>query len=171
MVATPTAPFVLFIESDSADNDDWITDHAGDPDLITYTNYTEGTEILIFTKVVSRQITAVPGNTGEPRAGGNTFESRTGRRQYHFRYVFQLNSRSDVNNCLKFPMFERHTELASYKDFYLVDLFAANDHITFVDASNNVKSYCKVHITSLQEVWSESSDKKHRITVSGVSVW
>ena len=167
----PTAPFVLFIESNAADNDDWITDHAGDPDLITYTNYTEGTEVLVFTKVLSRKIVAIPGNRAEPRAGGNTYEYRSGRRYYQFQYAFVANSRAEVNNCLKFPMFERHTEATSYKDYYLVDLQAANDHITFVDASNNVKSYCKVHIQQLQEIWSSALSNKHVITVSGVSAW
>ncbi len=175
---TPTAPFVAFIESSNADNDDWITDHSGDPDLITWdgtgaaTAYTEGTDAIVFTKILSRKIAAIPGNRAEPRAGGNTFEYRSGRRRYGFQYKFLLNSRSEVNTALKFPMLERHTEASTpYVDFYLVDLQAANDHITFQGASNATKSYCQVHITEISEVWNAGMSNKHMINVSGVSTW
>ena len=35
-------------ESDSGDNDDWITDHSGDPEDLDYSQFTEGDDILTF---------------------------------------------------------------------------------------------------------------------------
>jgi hypothetical protein len=167
----PTAPWVGLVESNAVDNDDWITDHAGDPDLITWTNYTEGTEALIFTKPLMYTVTAIPGNKATPLAGGITYQYRTGTRTYRFLIQAQASSKTLVNYCLTFPMFERHTESSSWKDVYLVWMHATNDHFNFVDGSNNVKDYMRVHSAKLDVIWTQGIAEVYTIRIEGVSTW
>lgn len=167
----PTAPWIGFVESNAVDNDDWITDHSGDPDLITWTNYTEGTEALIITKPQMWTISAIPGNTAKPLAGGITYEYRTGKRYYRFLIRAQVSSRTQVNYALKFPMFERHTEASSWKDFYLIWMYAANDHLGFVDGANAVQDYMHVHVAKLDVMWNQGSSKTYTLQIEGVSTW
>ena len=166
---TPSAPYVAFLESDAA-GDTWVADH-DDPDLITWSGFTEGTEAIVFTKIKSRRITAIPGNVAEVVSGGNTFEYRTGKRFYRFQYVFQLSSRSEVNMVTKFPMLEAHTEKTSWKYYYLIDVNGTDDHIAFVDEDGSPKSYAPVHIQQMIENWDSGNNLIHNIMVQGVTVW
>ena len=82
MATAPTAGYFYLIESDSGDNDDWITDHAGDPDLLDLDAYTEGTE---YCKIEMPKALRVKGHTGAQvtdSGAGMSYVERTERSGY-----------------------------------------------------------------------------------------
>jgi len=79
-VLTPGRFFL--IESDDTDNDDWITDHGGDPDLLDLSTFTLGSEYCYI--LMPLRWTQM-GNTGivvKPAGGGGSFDEREEKRWY-----------------------------------------------------------------------------------------
>jgi hypothetical protein len=173
MATAPTAGKIYFIESDGVTNDDWITDHAGDPDLLDLDQYTEGTDYI---QMKIPQGFTRTGNTGiivTPMVGGKSFDLRPETRLYKILNVSVEGSLADANLIDGFAMSERHTSGASatFEAYYLVVYFGANSHLEFTDASGNKKSYCAGRIINVSTTWNESANLNFNIRINFASVW
>jgi len=168
---TPTAPFIALLESDSADNDDWITDHAGDPDDITWTNYTEGLEAIVLTKVSSLLIVPVTGVQFEHLGSGVSYDQKFGKRFYQFTINGIVETWADANYIDRFCMDDRHTTGTDFSRIYLVHKKANSDYKEFTDEDNARKEYCACNISNCRLQWSSSQPLLWQYQITGVSVW
>ena len=165
--------YIYFIESDGGDNDDWIGDHAGDPDALDLTNYTEGTEYckLEFPKRWKKIF-----NTGMniyPSGGGVSFQLRPNRRFYQLLSQGIETSRANGDLVEGFFTINRHTasSATTYKDYYVIVRFGASDYVKFTDADGNRKEYCKGAVTGGDVTWTENNPANVIISLSFDSIW
>jgi len=145
MAIAPTPGYIYLIESNAVDNDDWITDHGGDPDLLDLTDYTEGTE---YVKLEIPQNFQKAFNTGirvSDMVGGKSYDIRWMKRFYQLLAKGIETSVANADLIEGFIMSNRHTagDSATFVRYYLIVYFGVNTHLKFTDASGNRQSYCK----------------------------
>jgi hypothetical protein len=168
-----TAGYIYFLESDAGDNDDWITDHAGDPDLADISSHTDGTEICHleipqrFTKRMSTGIVTTP------VGGGTSYSLRNEGRWYQVLARGIQTSRANAELVEKFFSIPRHTSGSSstYVNYYLVIYFGTNDHVQFTDPSGNRKSYCPVDCAMVDVIWTDTENLICTVALQVNSVW
>jgi hypothetical protein len=172
MATAPTAGYVYFIESTNG-VDDWITDHAGDPDLIDISLATEGTHYCKIEIPQRIQSNFWIGATVTDSGSGNSFDLRWNRKGYQIPIQGWQTSRTNAFYINKFLMSDRHTSGASatFKDYYLVIYFGVNDHWKFIDASDNEKSYCKGLVLNGNLTWVQNKPSVMRFSGVFRSVW
>lgn len=173
MATALTPGYIYLIESDDTDNDDWITDHAGDPDLLDLDAYTEGTE---YCKIEMPELFRQDFFTGisvYDIGGGESFDMRFARRAYKVLANGLPTSRSNGDLIEQFVMDDRHTSGVSttYHTYYLIFYFGVNDHLPFTDASNARKSYCKGVVINGSKIWDKSNPHLYTIKLNWRSVW
>jgi len=167
----PTAPFIALLESDGVDNDDWITDHAGDPDAITWTNYTEGVEAIVLTKYNSIVIVPITGVAVEHLGSGISYDAKYGKRFYQFTITGIVESWTDANYIDRFCMDDRHTTGTDFSRPYLIVKKANSDYKEFTDEDNNRKEYCACNIVNCRLTWNSSQPLMWQYQIQGISVW
>lgn len=170
MATAPTAGFWYLIESDSVDNDDWIADHAGDPDLLDLDQYTEYTEYIAL-QLPKRF--AVRGKTGAivtPSGAGESYDKRKEERFYNTILQGVMGTRTQANGADQFLMSSRHTSGASavFTRYHLILYFGTNDHIKFTDANGTQQSYCTGIVTDWEIVW---LDVRNQVSVLRLNFW
>lgn len=161
-----------FVESNS-DGDDWITDHAGDPDALDLDNMTEGIEYCKLEFPRRFQINFSTGINVTDAGGGTSYDDRASRRGYAMLNVGIKTSRSNANLVVNFFMIDRHTSGsgAIFKNYYLIVRFGASDYIEFVDHNNVSKEYCPVRASVGGVIWDESSPQTIIIRINCRSIW
>lgn len=174
MATPPTAGTLLLLESDGTDNDDWITDHSGDPDNIDLSKFTLGTDYC-YTSYPEHF--AKQGNTGiliRDSGGGKSFSEKNAMRGYIVNMRALLETLTLANQFDQFIMSDRHTSGASaiIHVYYLVIYRGTNSHVKFVDGSGNQKKYCKGEVTpNYRIIWDESNHQNFPVTFTFRSVW
>ena len=173
MATAPTAGYIYLIESDGTDNDDWITDHAGDPDLLDLDVFTEGTEYCKIEMPELFRQDFFTGITVYDVGGGASFDMKYARRFYKVLAMGLPTSRSNGDLVAKFCMLPRHTSgvSATFKRYYLIFYFGVNDHLPFIDAAGATKSYCKGVVTGGSKIWDKSNPLLYTIKLNWRSVW
>ena len=161
------------IESDSAANQDWITNNSGDPDLIDLTTFTEGLEFI--TVKIPRRF-AVRGKTGAivtPSGAGESYDKRKEARFYNILVQGILSTRTQYGLIDKFLMTSRHTSGTPgvFKRYYLIFYFGVNDHILFTDANSVQQSYCKGIVSDWEVVWVDARNQISVVRMNFWSVW
>ena len=163
--------YIYFIESDAADNQNWVTT----PGNIDLDNFTEGTD---YCKLEIPKQWAKECYTGiqvEVASGGKGFQTRTSRRYY--KVMIQSNEEigSDIHNIDKFFTSDRHTASSSstFTDYYLVICRdeSSNDFEEFTDSSNNRRDYCKGVVTKCMIIWNESENLRGKVQIEFMSSW
>ena len=158
MATAPTAGYIYFVESESVGGDDWITDHAGDPDLMDLSLMTEGTE---FCKLEIPQRWRKQFTTGivvTDAGGGTSFDLRSARRGYMLSAEGIETSITNADLVEQFFMIDRHTSGASatFKAYYMVIYLGVNLHVKFKDSTTSAMlSYCPVRSMGGEIVWTE----------------
>jgi len=173
MAIALTAGYIYLIESDGTDNDDWITDHAGDPDSLDLTNYTEGTE---YCKIEMPELFRQDFFTGiivYDVGGGSSFDMKYEKRAYKVLASGLPTTRANGDLVSNFCMIPRHTSGVSttYHTYYLIFYFGVNDHLPFIDGSGNTKSYCKGVVTNGSKIWDKSNPHLYTLKLNWRSVW
>jgi len=175
MVTPLTAGKLYFIESDSGDNDDWITDHAGDPDDIDLSLFTEGTDYIELDIPIGFTVGGYTGIVVTPGGAGESFSFMYEARYYTAAVSATAISLAEVALIDKFIMSARHTSSTSYKDHYMIVYFGLNSSslcMEFVDGDGNQQAYCKGAITPNYIVkWDESSNLTFSLQFKWASVW
>lgn len=144
-MATLTPGYIYLIESDAVDNDDWIGDHAGNPELLDIAPYTEGTEyakLQIPKQFVKNFITGAVVNTG---SGGNQYVEMSAKRAYALLAEGIETTVANADLVDEFCMSERHTSgiVGVFKQYYLVIKLAVNSYVKFTDSEGNRQKYCR----------------------------
>lgn len=170
MVENPTPGFLYFMESE---DDDWITDHAGDPDVADLDLMTEGTSFCKLEVPEKWKKRLYTGIITTPTGGGKSFSLRDEGRWYQILSRGIETSRANADLVEKFFSLPRHTSGASatYVDYYLVIYLGLNDHVQFTDSSGNRKSYCPVDCAWVDCAWSESANPNVNVAIQINSVW
>jgi len=174
MATAPTAGNIYLIESDGTDNDDWITDHGGDPDLLDLDLFTEGTDYCKIEMPKTWRKDFFTGIQISDSGGGESFDYRDERRGYRLLTQGLTTSRSNGEKVGEFIMAPRHTSGASatYHEYYLIIYFGVNDHVMFTDGSGNRKSYCLGAVTpNGSMIWNESTPSIYTIKLNWRSKW
>lgn len=167
---------IYFIESDSGDNSDWITDHSGDPDLIDFDtdNFTEGTEYckLLIPETFRQRLNS--GIVTTASGGAKSFSIMNEKRWYQVLAGGIETTRANAKLVHDFFAAPRHTsgdKTNVYVDYYLIIYFGTNDHIPFMNASGVSKSYCPVDYSWVDILWSNTRNTLTKITIQVTSVW
>lgn len=174
---TPTPPYIAFVESDSATNDDWITDHSGDPDDIDWSTYTEGQEAVVLTKFARCSVNAVTGVKGEQLGAGISYDEKYGTRYYQFDIAGVLNEGAAsstwtaVNYLDQFAMDDSHTTGTGFTRFYLIICQAASNYKEFTDNNNARKEYCMCNIKNVLMSFADARNLSWTYQIQGFSVW
>ena len=165
--------FIYFVESEAVGGDDWINDHAGDPDAIDLDAMTEGTE---YCKLEIPRRFRIQFNTGivvTDAGGGTSFDDRASKRGFTMLNEGVSTTRANANLITKFFMIDRHTSglSATFKNYYLIIRFAASDYIEFIDHNNASKEYCPVRVSNGETIWDNSAPATSTIRINCRSIW
>ena len=139
--------WLAFIESDAVDNDNWLND----PEDITWADFTEGTDAIVLTKIGRIQRRGNSGVGHEPRPGGDTFMTRTDLHNHQLMYEAIVSTLAEKKLVENFHQLARHTQVASFKPYYLVHHYSTDTYETFIDDSGTAREYCQCiidHVTS-----------------------
>lgn len=173
MATAPTAGYFYFIESDGTDNDDWITDHGGDPDLLDLDLFTEGTDYCKIEIPQNLKTSFYTGHNISDVGSGLSYDLRNAKRGYKGFLKGLVTSRANAKLLDQFFMSDRHTsgETATYKTYYWIVYFGVNDHWPFTDHNSNQKSYCKGAILGGDINWFEQKSLTISTTLHWRSIW
>lgn len=174
MATTLTSGYIYFVESESVGGDDWINDHAGDPDAIDLDAMTEGTEYCKIELPKRWVKTFRTGITVTDAGGGTSFEHRASIRGYSLLSEGLKTSIANANLVEQFFMIDRHTSGsdAIFKGYYLVVKFATSSYAEFKDASASaMKEYCPIRVISGSSTWDENSPQSMTIRLNTRSKW
>lgn len=144
MATAPTVGIAYITESDSVDNDDWITDHAGDPGSMDLDQFTEGTEYCYFDQILNIQKRTVPGVIPKQLGNATAYTNKKGYRFYIIILKGRCYTKARYDNIMNFFMLSRHWKSTSYKPYYFHLEQTADDYEEFVDEDDNVINYCPV---------------------------
>ena len=170
-MATALTPGKLyFIESVT---DDWIADHAGDPDDIDLDGLTEGIDYL---SLIIPEMTAQRGKTGAivtPSGAGESYDKRKEERFYNTIVTGIEQGRTRAGLVDKFFMSPRHTSGASatFKRYHLIHYFGTDDHVLFTDANGTQQSYCTGIVTDYELRWVSIKNQLFVVRSNFWSVW
>lgn len=174
MATALTPGYIYFLESDDTDNDDWIADHAGDPDLADIANMTEGSE---HCKIQIPKNIKVGAHTGiivtDTGGGGMSYDFRSERKGYQSLLRGLQTSLANAKLIDQFMMSNRHTSgaTATFEQYYLVIYFGVNNHWPFTDHNGNQKSYCRGVVTNFSITWLGTSNLTFNVDFNWRSVW
>lgn len=173
MATAPTPGQIYLIESDGTDNDDWITDHGGDPDLLDLGLFTEGTDYVTCKIPIMWNKKFWIGAQITDSGGGKTYDLRWNRRGYLITFHGIETSRVNADLIEQFIMSDRHTvgSTATFKRYHLIIYHGVNDHVQFTDASGNRKGYMTCLATLGNELWREEDNPTVRTRLNIRSVW
>ena len=173
MATALTPGYIYFIESKSG-VDDWITDHAGDPDLIDLDNF--GGEGLDYCKIQIPLDFQKAWNTGvrvSDMVGGRSYDIRWMKRFYQTMSRGIETSLANADLIEEFMMSNRHTagDSATFNRYYMIVYFGVNLHLKFTDADGNRQSYCKGIALGGLIGWIDRRSLTAKIQVNFRSVW
>ena len=162
---------IYFLESE---DDDWITDHAGDPDAIDLDGFSgEGVD---WCKLEMPKMWKKSFGTGMvivDSGGGYSFQERDNKRFYALLAEGILTSRANGDLVEQFFTNNRHTAAAeaTYIQYYMIVRFAASDYVNFTDHVGNRKEYCKGSVLTGDLVWNHLTPQAFLVRLNFRSVW
>jgi len=165
--------YIYLIESDSVANDDWITDHAGDPDSVDLSLFTAGTEYCKLEIPEEFQKGFHTGIVVEQGSAGSSYDLRSERRWYDLLASGIETSIANADLVDQFCMTAAHTsgDATTFERYYLIIRFAASNYVNFTDDSGNRKEYCKGVITDGRIIWQKSRPSLAMVRLNWRSVW
>ena len=162
--------YIYILESDAADNINWV--HTVD-NIILGALYTEGTEYIKLEIPRKYKIAFKTGITVTDSGAGSSFDRRAARRAYLMLANGIETSRSNAAVVRNFFMLDRHTSgaAATFKRYYLVIKWGATDYEPFIDASSMSRDYCKGVVIDGETEWSEDEPLVATVRLNWRSVW
>ena len=175
MVTALTPGYIYFIEAidDGANDANWVTTGAGDPDTIDISLWTEGTDYCKIEIPKNWKIGFITGIHITDVGGGLSYDLRNAVRGYKSFLKGMQTSIANGKNIDKFFMSDRHTVGASatYKDYYLIIYFGVNDHWLFTDHNSAQKSYCKGAAIGGDVSWFDTKNRVCIVSIHWRSIW
>jgi hypothetical protein len=161
---------VWLLESDSG-NDDWIDDHAGDPELSDASLFTEGTDSwnIIYAKVerggvFNADYEKIPGWTAIDVSieEGADIIKVTG--------TFQGTSfeNTQIKEDTLHEFFRNHSSLSD-NSFYFVKRWDTNDYKRFPNEDRTLKKYCHVRFSAVPKTFIDKKVLHFMFTL--ISMW
>ena len=172
-MATALTPGIMyFIESDSGDNQDWVT-ASGDPDTIDLDNFTEGVDYAQINMPRGFAVNSVTGIIVTPSGAGKSYDERNASRWYRILEQGMQTSLANANLIEKFAMSDRHTSGASavFVRYFMIIYFGTNAHVEFTDPNDNRKSYCRGIILNCVRQWFSRDPANILLRINWDSVW
>ena len=168
-----TDGYIYFVESESTGGDDWITDHAGDPDSLDLDLMTEGTEFCKLQIPERFSKSFVTGMIIVDSGGGNSYQERYERRSYATVTEGIETSRANADLVEQFFTIPRHTASSSttYKEYYLIIRFGSSNYVNFTDNDGNRKEYCRGAVLSGSVSWFKTRPQVALVKVNFKSIW
>ena len=160
---------IFLIESDSSDNDDWITDHAGDPAELDLDTYDLGVDYVYISQSTIEK-------TDDPEVFKETFMTFPDGEGFAWTigeetetYTFKSRVSSTVRGYLKRFMKLHNRDTA--EDFYLVHRTGSTTYETFYNASGTEKKYSKCAGEGLSSSWSKNDPAIYVGIISLILFW
>jgi len=168
-----TDGYIYFVESEAVGGDDWITDHAGNPDSLDLDPMTEGTEYCKLQIPQRRRKKWITGITVTDSGGGTSFDFRSGAKGYDFLAEGIESSQANADLVEKFFMIDRHTSglAATFKNHYMIVRIAAATYVTFIDASDTPQKYVPIRSSGGEQSWSEDKPMNVIVRIFARSCW
>lgn len=160
--------YMYFIESNAADNINWV--HTVD-NIILAALYTEGTE---YVKLQIPERYRIPFKTGvivKDSGAGASFHELTNRRAYGMLAEGIETTRANAEQVMNFFMLDRHCTITGFRQLYLVIKTAAATYVQFVDSTSTERDYCKGAVTDGELVWEKEDPLRATIKLNWRSVW
>ena len=163
---------ILLLESKTG-VDDWITDHAGNPDSIDLDNFTEGIDFCQFNFPMKMMKRGKTGAKVTVTSSGKSYDARKAARFYNAIVTGKTEGRAPAYLIENFLMSDRHTSGASatFERYYLVIQYGTTDQEPFRDSFDNIQKYCKGICTDWEIVWSEPNHVNMDVRINWWSVW
>jgi len=158
-----------FIESDPTNNDDWITDHAGEPGEARIDLFTDGLEYIRIAMVDQNVDAETFRRMFETLVDGVTETFTVGEEAniYTIRGIFHAGTLAALYALGKVvKKFCRAHNRKSAKQAYLVNRFGATDYEPFYDENGNELKYARGYVASRVLTYNEG-----KLDLGVVIVW
>lgn len=170
MATDMVSGYIYFVESDAADNIDWV--HTVD-NIILAVLYTEGTE---YVKLQIPKNFKIRGKTGIEvfdSGGGSSFDERSNRRAYQMLADGVETTIANAARVVNFFMLDRHCSGASatFKRVYMVIKLFDGTYFPFRDASSTSRDYCKGVVLDWELNWDDDDPLRATVRLNWRSVW
>jgi len=162
--------YVYFLESNAADNINWVPTV---DNIILSVLYTEGTE---YCKLQLPEELRISFNTGiivDDAGGGEGFDFRTNRRFFEVLAKGIETSRANAATVRNFFMLDRHTvgTAATFKRYYMVVKYGTTTYEPFVDHTSTVRDYCKGVVLNGDSMWRADTPLIAIVRLNWHSTW
>jgi len=153
--------------------DDFIVDHAGDPEDIVIGNYTEDTyycKLQVpkqYTKGFSTGAKVITG------AAGNQYSERSSMRSYTLLADGIETSAANADVVESFCMLDAHTTgiEATFREYHLIIKKDTDTYVTFTDSAGNRQKYCTGIVTGGLIIWTKEKPLRPTVKLYFESVW
>ena len=162
--------YIYFLESDAVRNQNWLHTVAN---IDLATNYTEGTEFCKL-KIPKQWIKKMgTGITIDDASGGKVYMTRTSRKGYLVTIIGLEIPGTAVEKIEQFFMSSIHTASSpsTFKQYHMIIRRSVTDYETFIDASDNIRDYCKGACLECEITWHESQNLRATIRIVFRSNW
>ena len=161
---------IYFLESDAADNINWVPTV---DNIILSALYTEGTEYVKLEMPTSYEVSGSTGITVKDSGGGSSFDERPNRRFYKMLAQGVETSTDNAERVCNFFMLDRHTSgaAATFKRYYAVVKKDTTNYVQFIDASSTLRDYCKGVVLKWKYKWHEDDNLVSTVYLDWRSVW
>ena len=156
------------MESDGTNNDDWITDHSGDPGEADLDTYTLGSEYIYIGDITMREDYEEYGWESFQFADGEGFDYTIGMERGVYRingYVTTDAYMEDVKDFCK-----RHNR-DSAKQIYLVHRRGSTDYEKFYDEDHTELKYARGHVLNRRILWHDVDNQLYLTTIAFRILW
>ena len=162
--------YIYFIESDAAQNINWVPTV---DNIILSVLYTEGTEYVKLQMPEQLKIAFKTGIIVTDSGGGSSFDYRPNRRAYQTLAQGIETSRANAATVRNFFMLDRHTSgaAATFKRYYMVVKYGTTTYEPFINAAGTSVDYCKGVILDGYTIWNEDDPLVATVYLNWRSVW
>lgn len=165
------------IESDSTNNDDWITDHAGDPGELDLALYTEGLEYIYISKIDTHTDSEEYARMVEDFIDGEAIEQTIGQERNIYTVRGTINSTASpptivdlYTQIAKVKKFCRYHNRDDEKQAYLVNRIGATDYELFYKGDKTEVKYLKGFVRRRDLIYNEG-DLYFNVVIPWRVVW
>lgn len=162
--------YVYFLESDAAQNINWVPTV---DNIILSVLYTEGTEFVKLQLPEELRIGFDTSIVVDNAGGGEGFDFRPNRRAYDALAKGIETTRVNAERVMNFFMLDRHTvgAAATFKRYYMVIKYGATTYGQFVDHTSTIRDYCKIVVLGGDLLWRRDDYDRAIVRLNVASVW
>ena len=162
--------YMYFLESDAADNINWVPTV---DNIILSVLYTEGTEYVKLQLPANFKAKFKTGIIVTDSGAGSSFDYRPNRRAYALLANGIETSVANAATVMNFFMLDRHTSgaAATFKRYYMVIKLSATTYFPFIDSGSTSRDYCTGVVIDGEVDWNEDEPSVATVRLNWRSVW